>query len=182
MKLAIACFFAAMCAIGFAPVRALAQVPTPPWLDDAPKPQPKRPPDKTDRFYWATEGYLAGGTVADAMTTVKGMDHPTMAYTEDGTFLMRYVLAEGGWARCFGSRDPVTASAANVALNGGIAELSRLIYRRGGRWRILAIGIDFAKATSSTIAGVHNARLEAGIDQRVEQATGYRGIILWRSR
>jgi hypothetical protein len=170
----ITCFLL-MCA---AAPRAFAQTRFLP-LPDSPKPPVRR--SRLDGIlYLASEGYLVGGTWLDASTTVKGLEHPTMAYRGNGSFLMRYVVTENGWARCMGNRDAFGVTAANVALNLGVWEASRRLFRRGGRWRILAIGLVVAKATASTWAGVHNIGLEAGINQKVRKATGYRGAIVWR--
>ena len=104
-----------------------------------------------------------------------------MAYRTNNTFLMRYVVTEDGWARCFGSRNAFTAASANVLLNAGITRFSDRLYRRGGRWRIVAVGLLVAKATSNTLAGVQNLELQADIDNNVRKMTGYRGAIVWRS-
>jgi hypothetical protein len=142
----------------------------------------KKKLDRIDFFYMASEGYLAGGTWFDARTTTGGLHHPTMAYRSNNTFLMRYEVTEDGWAGCLGKRDAFTASTANILLNVGIAELSHRWYRRGGRWRIAAIALNGAKATDSLVAGIRNRQLNASIDQRVSTLTGYRGVIVWRSR
>jgi hypothetical protein len=68
---------------------------------------------------------------------------------------------------------------ANILLNAGIAELSYRWYRRGGRWRIAAIALDGAKATDSLVAGIRNNQLNASLDKRVSNLTGYRGVIVW---
>lgn len=103
-----------------------------------------------------------------------------MAYRGDNNqFLMRYTVTEDGWAGFLGKRDAFTAVSANVLLNVGVEKFSRRLYLRGGRWRYVAIGLLVAKATDNLVAGIHNERLQAGIDGRVRQMTGYRGTIVW---
>ncbi len=174
-SLAVTCFIIVMCA---AAPRAFAQTRFSP-LPESPK-VPVRRSRLDGVLYLASEGYLAGGTWLDASTTVRGLEHPTMAYRGNGSFLMRYVVTEKGWARCMGNRNAFGVTAANVALNLGVLVASRRLFRRGGRWRILAIGFVVAKATASTWAGVRNIQLEGGINQQVRHDTGYRGAILWR--
>lgn len=177
MKLAVSCFVVALCVMSLAgSSRAVAQTGSP--LPDAPKPTERRS-DRMDLLYRVSEGYLAEGTWFDGWTTSRALGHPTMAYRSNGVFLMRYVVTEGGWARCFGKRDAYTAVTANVLLNAATEELSRRLYRRGGRWRLAALGVNLYKATSSTLAGVHNLNVEAGIDQHIQNWTGYRGAIIW---
>ncbi len=169
------CILLVVCAVSD---RAVAQ-PQPLLERGDPKVIPKGRP-LADYLFWGAQGYLAAGTWFDSSSTVEVLGHPTMAYRENGTFLMKYAVTEGGWARCFGKRNAFAASTANVALNLGIAEASRRLYRRGGRWRFLAIGLVAARATSSTLAGMHNAQVSADINRQVRQFTGYRGVILWR--
>jgi hypothetical protein len=181
MRIAVkACLIATLCAVNLAgSLRVCAQEESQLLQDDRPKAPEKRKLNRVDFLYMASEGYLAGGTWLDASTTAGGLHHPTMAYGSNNLFLMRYVVTEDGWAGCLGKRDAFTASGANVLLNLGISELSRRWYRRGGRWRIAAIGLNGAKATDNLIAGIRNDRLNASIDQRVRTLTGYRGVIIW---
>ncbi len=182
MRIAVkACLIATLCAAGLAASpRVHAQSQSSPFeREDRPRAPEKKKPDRTDFFYMASEGYLVGGTWMDSSTTVKGLEHPTMAYRKDNTFLMRYEVTENGWAGCFGKRDAFTASSANILLNVGIAELSRRLYRRGGHWRIAAITLNLAKGTGGMMAGIHNAQLDTSIDQRVRTLTGYHGVIVW---
>lgn len=181
------CFYVAvMSALGvFFPVCAFAQSPIHDRLHhrrplvNAPSARRRKKASRLDLLHWAADGYLAGGTVLDAVTTANGLDHPTMAYRTNGSFLMRYVLRENGWARCLGNRDVRGVVTANIALNLGVFLLSQRLYHRGGRWRYLAIGLLVAKATSSTLAGLHNHRLEVDVNKHVRKATGYKGAIVW---
>jgi hypothetical protein len=135
--------------------------------------------DKIDFLYRASNAYLVGGTWLDMTTTYPVLHHPTVAYRADGSVLTRYYGIETGWAGCLGRRNTVAVIAANVALNAGLNLLSRRIYRRGGRWRVLAITVNVLKGTDNLMAGVHNIRYNAGVDGRVQLATGYMGQIRW---
>jgi len=181
MKVAIkTCLIATLCVVGLAgSLRTCAQEEPQLLQGDRPMGPEKKKPDRIGSLYKVSEGYFAGGTWLDAYTTSRGLDHPTMAYRSDETFLMRYVVTEDGWAAFLGNRSAFRASAANVLLNVGIAELSRHWYRRGGCWRVAALTLNVAKATDSLVAGVRNEQLNASIDQRVRNSTGYRGVILW---
>jgi hypothetical protein len=132
---------------------------------------------KTTLFDKASRSYLVGGITLDAVSTFRLMDHPTKAYREDGSFLATYHGIETGWARCFGARNKFAAISANVALDAGIDMLSRKIYRRGGRWRILANGLTVLKGTGNMADGIHNMRFDP--DRSVRMATGYQGQIIW---
>lgn len=183
MRVAIkTCLIATLYLAGLAgPLGISAQEEFQPQQDDAPKaPEKKKSDKKLDFFYKASQGYLAGGSWLDVYSTNRNLNHPTMAYRSDNTFLMRYTVTEDGWARCLGNRNAFRASAANALLDVGVSELSRRWYRRGGRWRIAAISLNVAKATDSLVAGIQNERLNASIDQRVSRATGYRGVIVWQ--
>ncbi|MDR3582155.1 MAG: hypothetical protein P4L67_02675 [Candidatus Pacebacteria bacterium] len=145
-----------------------------------PKEPIRKKPDKIDFVHWASRGYLAAGTWLDASTTANGLGHPTMAYRADNnTLLMHYTVTEVGWAGCLGRQNTFTAVSANVLLNVGVERFSNRLYLRGGRWRYVAIGLLAAKATDNLVAGINNERFQAGIDGRVRQLTGYRGVIVW---
>ncbi len=188
MRLAIKiCLIATLCAGGLATIPCVHaqtqfqlqkdEFPNGPEKVAAPE---KRKPDRIGLLYLASEGVLAGGTWWDAKTTSDGLDHPTMAYRkDDNAFLMRYVITEVGWAGTFAKRDAFAASTANILLNVGVAETSRRLYHRGGRWRMAAIGLNLAKGGVGMIAGYHNQQLNGSIDQRVRMLTGYRGAIVW---
>ena len=144
---------------------------------------PDAPSGKTDKtvraLYWASRGALLGGGLLDGISTERLMSHPTVAYQSDGTVLMRYHGVETGWARCFGARNKFAAVSANMALDAGVDFLSRKIYRKGGRWRILAIAVNTAKSVDNVAAGIHNVQYNASVNRRVELATGYKGQIYW---
>jgi len=134
---------------------------------------------KPNFAFRASEFYLAGGTAFDMTTTVRLLDHPTVANTSDGSYLTRYYTTESGWAGVFGNRDPVSAVTANVALNAVIDRYSRRLYARGGRWRTVGIGVLLARGTINSMAAVHNIRFGGRIDDQVRLATGYKGQIIW---
>lgn len=141
---------------------------------------PDEPESNTDQVsvtYRVSDVYLAVGTMLDMTSTVRLMGHPTIAYRGDGSVLTHYHGIEAGWARVFGDRNEFTAVAANVGLNVGLNLLSRKIYRRGGYWRVLAIGMNVLKGTDNLVAGIHNIRYNA--DRNVRSVTGYSGPIHW---
>jgi hypothetical protein len=166
---------ALFCVMGFSLSHAIAQVQTQEDLPSA----PKKKSDTIDFLYKASPAILSAATTLDMVSTVRGLDHPTVAYREDGSVLTNYVVVEKGWARCFGNRSPTAALTANVALNAGVMILSRRLYRRGGRWRIAALGLVLVKAGANFEGGIQNERLLAGIDRQVQLSTGYTGAILW---
>lgn len=130
-------------------------------------------------LYRVSSGYLFGATVLDGVSTTRVLNHPTMAYRADGSALASYHGREVGWAKVFGERNTSAAVGANVALNAGLSVLSRNLYRRGGRWRVLAIGLNVLKGTDNLAAGIHNIRYNAGVDSQIRSATGYRDQISW---
>ncbi len=141
--------------------------------------EPKQP-GKLGTLYKASEWYLREGTPLDAIGTHLVIDHPTVAFRADGSVLGCFYGTEAGWAGpIVGRRNANGAIAANVLLNFGVAYLSQNLYRRGGGWRYLAVGLNMWKATDSTMAGIHNIRLDAGINDRLRAATGYGGNISW---
>jgi hypothetical protein len=177
-----ACRVAALfCAMGLvSPTHAIAQVQT---QDDLPRAPEKKKPDTIDFLHkWVSPTVLSAATSVDVYTTAHNLDHPTVAYREDGTFLTNYYVVEKGWARCFGNRSPFAASFANASLNAGVMVLSDRLYLRGGRWRIAALALVLAKAGANLDGGIQNERFLGSIDQRVRLETGYRGVILWSSR
>ncbi|RJQ13484.1 hypothetical protein C4553_03835 [Candidatus Parcubacteria bacterium] len=138
---------------------------------------------KVDFLFKASRVYLAAGTGLDAVTTVRVLNHPSMAYRADGSALGRSYGVETGWARALGKRNTGAVVAANVGLNLGVDLLSRKLYRKGGRWRYLAIGLNLWKATDSLKAGIHNINYHSnGFDRRMREATGYQGTIVWSSK
>ncbi len=167
-------------AMGISPPRIRAQDQYSWQKGDYWKPkEEKKPATRLDRLYRVSGWYLNAGTTLDAATTFQQLNRPTIARREDNTFLMRYPSAELGWARCFGNRNTGAAVGANVALNAGIALLSRRIYRKGGRWRYLALGLNVLRGTQSFGAGIGNLEYGNSIDGRVRQAAGYSGRIIW---
>ena len=111
---------------------------------------------KLDFLYKASRVYLFTGTSLDMVSTARALNHPTVARRTDGSVLGRYPAIETGWAGRFGRRNTFAVVGANVGLNAGIDLLSRRIYRRGGRWRILAITLNVLKGTGNMMAGIHN--------------------------
>lgn len=174
-----ACTIALFCATGLVnPMHVIAQVQT---QEDLKTHALKKRPDKIDFFYTkAAPTLLSAATTVDVFTTVRGLDHPTVAYRPDGTVLANYYVVEKGWARFLGDRSPFAASTANVLLNLGVMDLSHRLYLRGGRWRVAAIVLVLAKAGANIDGGIQNERYFAGIDSDVRRSTGYyTGAILW---
>lgn len=134
---------------------------------------------KLDLLYKASRVYLFAGTSLDMVSTARALDHPTVARRTDGSVLGRYPAMETGWAGRFGRRNTTAIVAAHVGLNTGIDLLSRRIYRRGGRWRILAIALNVLKGTDNMVAGIQNIRYSRALDRQVVEATGYKGSIVW---
>lgn len=143
------------------------------------KAEPGKGAGKLGLLYRSSGLYLLGGTMLDMSSTVRALNHPTLALKADGSVLTRYYSIETGWAGCFGRRNTGAVVMANVALNVGINLLSRNLYRRGGRWRVLAIGVNVLKGTDNLMAGIHNVRYSAGVDGRLRMTTGYSGPISW---
>lgn len=175
MKKATVCVVLLFVAMGLAsssPIHAQPQEDTPKSLE------PRRGAGKIGFLYKASRVYLLAGTALDATSTARLMGHPTLARREDGTVLARYYGTETGWASHFGGRRNTGAAiAANVALNAGMELFSRKMYRRGGRWRILAIAVNVFKGTDSMVAGIRNIRHDP--DRQVREVMGYRGQIVW---
>jgi len=160
MRFAIArlCLLTAVCILGQARP-ATAQLRFLPHRKEGQAASEKKKPTKVDFLYLMSQGTFAGATWFDGWTTERG--------------LRRYpTVTEGGWARCFGNRNAFAVTAANVALNLGVEDFSRRLYRRGGRWRFVAIGVVVAKTASGAIAGADNFRLEERMDDRMHQLAG----------
>jgi hypothetical protein len=100
--------------------------------------------DKIDFAHRASDWYLRGATVLDMSSTAIGLEH------SHGV--------EVGWAKCFGSKNTPAILAGNVGLNIGVEYLSRKIDQRGGRWRMVAMALNGAKATGNAAAGIRNMR------------------------
>lgn len=154
---------------------------TQPFLPDEP---PKRPVEKAKKIdfpYLLSEAYLAGGTALDMKSTADVLGHPTTAYRADRTFLTHYYAGECGWAGVvFGKRNTVGAVWSNTLLNVGFDMLDRKLYRRGGRWRIAALGLNVLKGTGNWVDGFHNVRVDKNVDKYVRLETGYKtGLIIW---
>lgn len=141
--------------------------------------KPKEKADKIATLYKVSRFYLAGATAFDMWSTAKVIGHPTVARRPDGDLLAYYHGQEVGWAGFLGRRDTRAAIAANVVLNVGLTLLSRKLYQKGGRWRVLAIVVNVAKGTDNVVAGVGNVRYGRTVDGRVSAATGYGGPIVW---
>lgn len=140
----------------------------------------QKQPGKLGMLYKASEWYLREGTALDAIGTHLVVDHPTVALAADGSVVGRFYGTETGWAGCIvGRRNANGAIAANVLLNFGVSYVSRDLFRRGGKWRYLAVGLNMWRATDSTMAGVDNFRLDAGINDRLRMEAGYNGKIIW---
>jgi hypothetical protein len=68
------------------PPHTVAQVQTPTDLSETPKKKAEKL-DKIDFLFKVSPAVLSAATSVDMYTTVHGLDHPTAAYREDGTFL-----------------------------------------------------------------------------------------------
>jgi hypothetical protein len=158
-------------------LRAFAQA-SPPTDEDRPT-VPMRKVQKLDFLYRASETYLTVGTGLDMMTTVHGLHHPTTASSASGVFLTHYYTQENGWARFVGKRDAPGVVLANVLLNTGIDMLDRKLYRRGGKWRAVAVTFNLLKGTDNMVCGFNNIHMLGGIDKVVQVQTGYKGLIVW---
>ena len=134
---------------------------------------------KIDFLYHASEAYLAAGTGFDMMTTAHNLGHPTTASSTSGIFLTHYYAQETGWAAMAGPRNTNGVVLSNVALNLGIDLLNRKLYRRGGKWRFVAMSLNVLKGTGNIVCGVNNIRTNEGIDKVVQVQTGYKGIVVW---
>jgi len=99
--------------------------------------------DPIDHIFKASQWYLRGATAVDMTTTVIGMEHAHGV--------------ESGWGKCLGAHNTPAVVAWNVGLNLGTEYLSRKIYRKGGKWRYAAVGLNLLKGSDNLMAGFHNA-------------------------
>ena len=99
--------------------------------------------DKIDFLYKASRWTLLAGTGVDGITTGIGLSKG---------------YSEVGWAGRFGKHDTFTAVGGNALLNFGVGFASRRLHDRGGRWRIVAAGLDLLKGGDSAVAGFRNIR------------------------
>jgi hypothetical protein len=141
--------------------------------------KPQKENRKLDFLFKASNAYLLGGTTFDMVTTVQGINHSTVASRTDGSVLATYHGREAGWARMFGARNTGAVVAANVGLAVATSFVATKLYRKGGYWRILGIGLNLYKGTDSFMSGAHNMGVMANIDHSVRQRTGYGGRIIW---
>jgi len=146
-------------------------------LDDTLLESHEKKADKVKFLYRTSNLYFLSGTVLDMTSTAHVLNHPTMAQRGDGSILMHYHGIETGWAGYFGNRSTFAAVSANVGLNAGLSFLGEKVYRRGGKWRYVAIALNVLKGTDNLVAGVHNIQYNA--NQHVRMATGYSGPIVW---
>ncbi len=123
---------------------------------------------KTDKWYRASQAVLISGLVLDEWSTVEAINNPTRVsylHCEDGSQTCQFPVSvektvtfrETGWASWYGIQRPGSIVAASVALDAGILTVSHLLYKRGGIWQKVAIGINFAQAGSHLYAGFGNA-------------------------
>jgi len=64
--------------------------------------------------------------------------------------------SEVGWAKCFGEHNIAGVVIANGAVNFGVDWLGGRIYRKGGRWRYVAVALTAGRAVEVAGAGFHN--------------------------
>jgi len=57
-----------------------------------------------------------------------------------------HYFSEGGWPKIFGARNVPAILIAGPALDVVIWRIDRALYRKGGKWRVIAIGINAWKA------------------------------------
>jgi len=148
-------------------------------VDEDKPTEPVKKIQKLDFLYYASEAYLTAGTGLDMMTTAHNLGHPTTASSTSGVFLTHYYVEETGWAGIVGRRNTDGIILSNVALNLGIDLLDRKLYKRGGKWRTVAVSLNVLKGTGNMVCGINNIRAAGRIDQVVRMQTGYKGIIVW---
>jgi hypothetical protein len=159
------------------PTRAIAQIEL--TLPEAPLVVHVEKVRKTDFLYLGSQAFLGAGTMMDMKSTVDGLNHPTVASRQNGMFLTNYYARETGWAGVFGQKNTNGVVAANVLLSTGFDLLDRRLYRRGGKWRIVAITLNFAKGLDNGMSAFHNIGVNKDIDKHVRLQTGYNGRIIW---
>lgn len=126
-----------------------------------------RPSKVEEVLYHSSQAVLVGGLTWDMVTTVIPMNHPTLVsyqYCENGTSICQFPVSvetsvtfrEVGWASWYGIQKPHSVVIANIALDAGILTASHLLYKKGGIWRKVAIGINFAQGGSRLYAGFGN--------------------------
>ena len=123
-------------------------------------------PSKTeDILYRASQGALISGLAVDMVSTVQAINYPpsvSYQYCADAQCLTvvnamaLHKFSEAGWAASFGAHDAASVVAMNVALGGGILYASHFLYKKGGVWRKVAIGLNFFRAGSNLVAGMAN--------------------------
>ncbi len=124
-----------------------------------------------DALYRASQAALIGGLAVDMVSTAQAINHPpsvSYQYCADAQCLMvqnvRIVheFNETGWAAKFGAHSAASVIAMNVALGGGILYASHFLYKKGGVWRKVAIGLNFLKAGDNLACGLTNiSRMES---------------------
>jgi len=143
-------------------------------------PREEKPVEKPSFLFKASRAYLFSGTSLDMWSTVHALNHPTIARSPDGSFLGNYYPVEKDWARCFGERNKPAIITANLALDFGVDLLSRKLYRKGGRWKGVAVALNVLQGTNRVRAALSNMRQDASIDERIRARSGYTvGRIVW---
>lgn len=141
---------------------------------------PGRSSDKRDVLYQVSRYARGGSLVFDSITTWGLLHHPTVASRTDGSYLIRYRFVETQMpGNFFGNRNAAGVIAKNAALDLGIDFLAERLHRKGGTWAKVATGLNFLQTANRVRAGISNARLNAGVNERVRAATGYQGRIVW---
>lgn len=127
--------------------------------------QAQEVPSRTEEvLYHASQMTLLGGWALDEWMTVKAIGDPihvNYLYCEDGSQTCQFPMPvektvtfrEVGWASWYGIQEPYSVVAASIALDAGILTASHFLYKRGGIWRKIAIGLNFAQAGSHLYAG-----------------------------
>jgi len=139
------------------------------WFSSAVSAQDVDAPGKIESaLYRASQTALIGGLAMDMLTTVKAKNsstHVSYFYCQDGSQTCRFPVSvlktvtfrEVGWASWYGIQKPYSIVAASIALDVGILTASHFLYKKGGVWRKVAIGVNFFQAGNHTVAGVSNA-------------------------
>lgn len=126
---------------------------------------------KMDKIlYRFSQGALLGMNVWDGQTTVRNLNNPLHAsYQLCADTVCSYLITteasvvfkEAGYVTKFGIGQSNTKAIiiADAAYATGLLVASHFLYKRGGIWRKVAIGLNFAQAGFSMHGAIHNNRV-----------------------